>query len=157
MLITKTRLKAGINRLLAAPMDLALSGAPVWDADPKAPGSAQHRALFKLYVKELRKKVPAALRFWEDLASAAKSDGDEMAAWRTRPAGPASDPHFVAVIRNYWLRCHALNMEVEAGERIPPEVFLLAWLVAAEHSNFVEVLACMPYWPIGMDEDGAWC
>ena len=37
-----------------------------------------------------------------------------------------------------------------------PEEFLLRWLVTDRLDELAEFLAGMPYWPIGMDEDGNW-
>jgi hypothetical protein len=157
MLITKERLNRGIRRLLDAPKDLAISGAPVWDAGVSARGSAEHRRLFLAYRGELRTVVPRALNWWQGMADEAKKEGDELDAWRTRPAGPASYPRFVALVRKYWLECYAFNKVVEAEERVPPEVFLLGWLLDVEHGESIQVLACMPYWPIGMDSSKEWC
>jgi len=151
MLITKSRRQRGIQRLLSAPLDLALSGAPVWDGRGAKP-DGKHNKLFAAYMKDLGKAVPKAMKFWQELA-----EDDEKMAWRTRPAGPASDPRFVALIRQYWLACHELNQTLAPSQRVPPEVFLLEWLVDTGKQNLIDVLACMPYWPIGMDKSGNWC
>jgi hypothetical protein len=157
MLISKSRLKKGIKRLMSAPMDLALSGAPVWEYAPPVPGSAAHKKLFSDYLKELKKATTTAKKWWNDMAAAAKDAGDEMQAWQTRPAGPASDPGFVAVMRKYWLACDAVNRTAKPADRVPPEMFLLGWLIDAGRDESVEIIACMPYWPIGLDKDGNWC
>jgi hypothetical protein len=157
MLITKSRLKKGVKRLMDSPMDLALSGAPVWGYEVPVSGSAAHKQLFAAYVKELKKATVVAKEWWNEMAEAAKDEGDELEAWRTRPAGPASDPGFVALIRKYWLACDSMNKKVKAAERVPPEVFLLRWPFDAGHIESVEVIACMPYWPIGLDKEGNWC
>src|SRR5580765_6830950 len=128
MLITKKRLDKGIRRLMGAPKDLSLSGAPVIDEEPHKP-SARHRKLFNAYVKDINKQIPPTLEWWSELADEAREGGDEMSAWRTRPAGPASDPCFISLVRKYWLACAALNDETPEPEAVAPEVLLLKWLV----------------------------
>ena len=103
----------------------------------------------------------AALAFWRPLIVAKKTaERSEQeaarAAWMRRPAGPASYPGMVALVREYWLACDALNRKCAEEERVPPWTFLLSWLMDESHYEAVGVLACMPYWPIGLDEDGNW-
>jgi hypothetical protein len=40
---------------------------------------------------------------------------------------------------------------------VPPQVFLFGWLVSeGGHDEWVEVMTAMPYWPIGLSEQGEW-
>ena len=68
-------------------------------------------------------------------------------------AGPAEHPHLVWLVRKYWLAC----AEIDAASRVRPEVFLLKWLIDHGHRDYVTLLTAMPYWPIGLDENGNWC
>jgi hypothetical protein len=61
-----------------------------------------------------------------------------------------------AVVREYWLKCDDVNQKTRAEERVAPEDFLLRWLADNGRDELAEFLAGMPYWPIGMDEDGRW-
>lgn len=158
--MTKDRIEKGIRRLLTAPQDLKSCGAPVWDFHGGA-SSAAHRHLLGEYRRELSIVIPAALDWWAETLTARQryaSDPDEALrqAWIVRPAGPASYSGFVALIRDYWLACHRLNLKALEAERVPPEVFLLASLLDGGYTDAVKVIACMPYWPIGMDQNGNW-
>lgn len=157
MIITTKRLKSGIRRLTEAPKDIMLEDYRVRDNLPFSKSSSKHRTLFASYVKELNIIVPKALSWWKDLEDVAAEEGDKKNAWITRPAGPASDPHFVALIRKYWLACHQLNQDLPQNKRVFPEFFLLSWLNEVGYFDSIEIIACMPYWPIGLDESGNWC
>ena len=161
MLITKRRRQEGVARLLQAPADLIHSGAPVFALPPDGKGSAAHRQLFSRYARDMNRRSKEALEWWEETVESAveeagnrKRGTDE--AWMMRPAGPAACPVMVALVRQYWLACHQQNGLVPVAQRVPPEVFLLQWLIDAGKDDAVEMLACMPYWPIGMDHEGAW-
>jgi hypothetical protein len=113
------------------------------------------------YQEEVIYVTEIALDFWEEILEGCKlgSSDDAQAirkAWINRPAGPAAYPGLVALIREYWLACHSINQQVAENERVPPWVFLLGWLIDAGDEQAVSVLACMPYWPIGLDRDGNW-
>jgi hypothetical protein len=154
-------MQKGIRRLLGAPLTLRLCGAPVWEPAPGIRGSERHRELFQEYREEIDFVTAVALQWWEQTLQVRKELGpdDRQAvrkAWTDRPAGPASYPGLVALIRDYWLSCHRLNQEVAEDQRVPPWTFLLGWLLAGDYGQCVSVLACMPYWPIGMDRQGNW-
>jgi len=154
-------MQLGIRRLLDNPLTLKGCGAPVWEAGEGIAGSDRHRSMFDEYVEEVDYVAAIALEWWNKTLAARSSGATNKRAafrdaWRSRPAGPASYPGLVALVRDFWLTCHALNQEVDEGERVPPWTFLLAWLRDAGHDEAVRVLACMPYWPIGLDEDGNW-
>jgi hypothetical protein len=151
----------GVRRLLNAPLTLEDAGAPVSKASPGLVASERHRELFADYVDEVDYVTAVALQWWQQTLTARKAavEGDpraERKAWIDRPAGPASYPGLVALIRDYWLACDRLNSEVPESQRVPPWTFLLEWLLDGQYQQCVSVLACMPYWPIGLDEAGHW-
>ena len=148
----------GITRLLAAPRDLPSAiawhepGPLLVTADPI------YVSLFHAYVQELNWAVDIALSWWNALVARRVERGATRRTairenYRIRPAGPAARPEVVFVVRKTWLECAAINRDVMMGNRIPPEVLLLKWLLP-DHANLAEVLTGMPYWPIGFDESG---
>jgi hypothetical protein len=154
------RVELGIERLLAAPRDLARSGAPLAPPTPLGQASAAHRELFEEYADILAVVARTALDWWrETVIARQRAAGDaergEREAWLSRPAGPASYPGFVAFIRDYWLECSALNERSSESERVAPESFLVDWLRGTDRSLELGVVACMPYWPIGL-AGGRW-
>jgi hypothetical protein len=158
--MTEEGMNDGIARLLVAPRDLALSGAVVVHVSPaRGEASAAHRALFTKYRKDLKKVLDEAVEWWayrtqsleEELGSAKQA---RVANWAEFPAGPASDPNTVAVIRKYWLACSALN--AKEAPPVAPESFLLQWVVDEGDMETAELLSAMPYWPVGLDGAGHW-
>jgi hypothetical protein len=76
---------------------------------------------------------------------------------KRRPTGLMSLGASDAVVREYWLKCDALNRKTTNTEdTVAPEDFVLGWLLDGKHEKLGEFLADMPYWPIGMDEAGNW-
>jgi hypothetical protein len=158
--MTEERMALGIARLLSAPRDLALSGAPVIESSPpreQAPDA--HRKLYAKYRKDLKKVLDDAVAWWNDRTEVFKEEyGDtkqaRLANWQEFPAGPVSDPYTVAVIRKTWLACDALN--AQAQTRVAPEALLLQWVIDEGDMVTAELLSAMPYWPMGLDGDGAW-
>jgi hypothetical protein len=154
-------IQKGIQRLLGAPLTLKSCGAPVWESPPGLRGSQRHQALFEEYREEVDFVTAVALEWWQETLDARKRlQPDEKRAlrkaWIDRPAGPASYPGLVSLIRDYWLLCHRLNEETPKDQKVLPWTFLLGWLLDGNYQQCVSVLACMPYWPIGMDERGNW-
>jgi hypothetical protein len=160
--ISEAGVRAGVSILLESPLTLASSGAPVWTPDPGLTGSSRHRELFAQYKDEVDEVAAEALDWWAETLETHLGPGEhtkeeKLKVWRNRPAGPASFPGFVAIVRDYWLACDRLNHEVPQAERVPPWTFLLGWLLNnRDYEQVVGVLACMPYWPIGLDRDGNW-
>jgi len=154
-------LEKGVRRLLSAPLDLRIVGEPVWKPAIEAKYSARHLALFEDYKEEVAFIAAVALEWWEDTVAARKRNAEDERlavhnAWIDRPAGPASFPGLVAFVRDYWFACDQLNKEVAHNERVAPWTFLLGWLIDQENEKAVSVLACMPYWPVGLDRQGNW-
>jgi len=141
------------------------------DVTPRSPGpssprlqdaSDQHRLLFQTYVAEFQKLYPELSRIWDREIETGVTRGLEReqavaAAHERALAGPAAHPRLIALVRWYWLQCHALNREVGAHAGVPPEQLLLGWLIEVGKSDLVQLIACLPYWPIGLDENGNWC
>ena len=154
-------IQKGIRRLLDAPLTLKTCGAPVWAAPPGLKGTTAHRTLFEEYREEVDFVTAVALEWWTQTLESRKNLASdqreaERNAWIDRPAGPASYPGLVALVRDYWMSCHQLNQDTPESERVPPWTFLLGWLLDGEYQQCVSVLACMPYWPIGLDAEGNW-
>ena len=151
----------GITRLLSAPRDLPVMAEPA--GPPAQTGEADtHHRLFARYVAELQWAVAVAIPWWNALVRRRLERGENeqtaiRANYELRPAGPASRPEVVWVVRSFWLECARVNRSVAPDRSVPPEVFLLKWLESPEHKLLVAVLSGMPYWPIGLDEDGAFC
>jgi hypothetical protein len=157
------RYHKAIARLMEAPRDLADSVVVHCRySDKIAQGTERHRREFAAYLGELPDVTDVALEWWEETLAARKLEfGDTPEtihrAWLDRPAGPASFPGLVALVRDFWLVCDEVNRAVPEEVRVPPEQFLLAWIIDNRgYENAVEVLACMPYWPIGLDREGNW-
>jgi hypothetical protein len=150
--------KEKARRLLLAAKDFS----PDVDYAPHSRGSAAHQALFRQYVKALTAAKEDAEDWWESLIEREEQrvgDRDQAVENVTerRPTGLMSLGASDAVVREYWLKCDALNRKTKnPEERVPPEEFLLLWLVNNRLNELAEFLADMPYWPIGMDEDGNW-
>jgi hypothetical protein len=154
-------IEIGLQRLLSAPQDLPNAiewsepGPLIENADP------EYQQLFNKYVKTLNWAVGLAIPWWNALVQNTIASGEtEFDAIRInyeiRPAGPASRPEVVGVVRSFWLACSRLNQEVVFDKKVPEEIFLLQWLKTPEHSVLISVLTAMPYWPIGFDENGDW-
>ncbi|RAZ71672.1 hypothetical protein [Mesorhizobium atlanticum] len=148
----------GAKRLLAQPRDLPLGNVAEIPLDT-APQS--YRQLFLSYIEELDRACAIAIAWWNNLVRRSmERDGlDEMQAMRfnyeQRPAGPASRPEVVFVVRDYWLRVVALNETNRGQTGVAPQILLLSWLPGNGH--LYGILTAMPYWPIGLDENGNWC
>ncbi|MGN6107045.1 MAG: hypothetical protein ACTHU0_18205 [Kofleriaceae bacterium] len=154
-------LAKGISRLCCAPSDLDVArsqGKP----KPLAKASKAHRAIFENYLAELRPVYDSTATWWSSLIDAQQGEGMSRqdaidAAFDRRLAGPASAPEVVSLVRKTWLECTALNDTLDESDRVPPEVVLLGWLMEGKYMDFVTLITCMPYWPLGLDENGNWC
>jgi hypothetical protein len=150
----------GVRRLLEQPADVAGR----LDAKRRRgfrDASNRHRELFEIYQGDMKTAYGVAAPWWsatiEALAREEELDHEEAveASFDSRLAGAASHPNVVWLIRSYWLVCEEANAEVK--RQVDPEVFLLQWLIDAGETELVRLIACMPYWPIGLDENGNWC
>jgi hypothetical protein len=160
--VDSEKMTKGLHRLLAAPKDVDRWDTALGDVSMTAV-SDDHRRLFAAYIRDLGPATSKAVQIWDDEVEwNANASGDRPEAlseqWMTYPAGPAAQPFFVALVRRYWLACDALNRKVPPASGVTPETFLLGWLMhlSPQQDEAVNVLACMPYWPLGMDHDGNW-
>ncbi|TPM05439.1 hypothetical protein FJ960_13680 [Mesorhizobium sp. B2-3-11] len=150
----------GAKRLLAQPRDLQLGNVA---EIPLETAPRSYRELFLSYVDELDRASAIAIAWWNNLVrrSMERDSLDEMQAMRfnyeQRPAGPASRPEVVFVVRDYWLRVVALNHANRGQTGVAPQILLLGWLPGNGHLDPYGILTAMPYWPIGLDENGNWC
>lgn len=155
---TKIAWREKARRLLLAAKDFS----PDVGYVPRSRGTTAHQTLFRQYVKALKSAKDDAEDWWESLIDTEeKRTGDRAQALERvserRPTGLMSLGASDAVVREYWLKCDALNRKTKnPEERVAPEEFLLLWLVNDRLDELAEFLADMPYWPIGMDEDGNW-
>jgi hypothetical protein len=151
----------GIRRLLQQPGHIVTRpGGLSGKKEPVAPPPL--RALFADYCNDLRLVYDIAELWWEGTVEAQEDLGlgPEEAlkeAFDVRLAGPASHPNVVWIVRAYWLRCSDTDPQSVAFGYAYPEEILLQWLIDAGETELVRLIACMPYWPIGLDENGNWC
>jgi hypothetical protein len=155
-------LDKGVRQLLEAPFDLA---ALVPDQGKKKPISAatdQHRSLYAAYLADFAIAYEIGDDWWAGCVQAHIDEGHDREeavelAYEDRLAGPTSSPEVVWFFRKYWLAFDEINRQLIPKERVPPQVAMLGWLVEDGHDEYVRFLTCMPYWPIGLDENGNWC
>jgi hypothetical protein len=151
----------GIFRLMNAPRDLPAS-APLREPPITfSEASPPHREAFAEYLAAMAEVYDFASKWWEaTLDGIVEESGVSRAvniALSRRLAGPAALPDVVWLVRTYWLKCVEINQSVAEAQRVPPEVFLLKWLIDKGEQEWVKLLSSMPYWPIGLDENAKWC
>ncbi len=153
----------GIQRLMHAMFDIgAYDG---WAAPDRTLSEAaqDYQTLYEGYVALLRVAHTEAHRRWDGTVNAlAKAEGLPLevaleVAHDRQWAGPGGDPNVVWVVRLIWLECHRSNTEMPPEQRVRPETLLLQWLIDDNEEKLVELIGCMPYWPIGLGADGQWC
>ncbi len=153
----------GVRQLLGAPTDVAdwaseVQGRPrpLFEAHPTL------RDVYARFLADLPDAYEMADDWWARCVGAQLDLGLDsaaalQAAYEKRVAGPASLPLVVWFIRSSWLAADRANRALPPEDRVPPEHVLLGWLVDAGLDEYVRLLTCMPYWPIGLDADGNWC
>lgn len=151
-----------VRQLLDAPNDLAAFVPEQGKPRPVAAGTAQHQDIYAKYLANFEVAYEVADDWWKGCVAAYLEDGYDAEeanelAYEKRLAGPASAPEVVWFFRNYWLAFDEVNRSLEPKDRVPPQVAMLGWLVEENRKNYVRLLTCMPYWPIGLDENGNWC
>lgn len=151
----------GIRKLMSAPRDLP--GSAPWVDPPlsRRDASAHHREAYERYLQDLSAALVDAETRWTNklrklMDRGANQDEAMKQQYARQYAGPAAEPGVIWTVRTYWLECTRINLESPEAKRVPPEVFLLHWLVQDGHSVAVQVLIGMPYWPIGLDTRGNW-
>ncbi|MER8695797.1 hypothetical protein NKI77_22300 [Mesorhizobium opportunistum] len=158
-LITHFDTDRGIRRLLRQPSCVEPRDANI-AARKLTQSSGRHQDLFDGYLEDIQTAYEIAAPWWADTVKAQQQLGlnrDEAirAAFNKRAAGAAAHGNVVWIVRNYWLDCCDASNGPE--ETVYPETLLLQWLIDAKRKELVRLIACMPYWPIGMDENRAWC
>lgn len=147
-----------VRRLLQAAKDFSPDAGDSTDSR----GTTAHQVLFRQYTKALEAAKEDAEEWWESLIEVEEERvGDREQAEENvndrRPTGAMSLGATDAVIREYWLKCDVLNRKARSSDqRVAPEDLLLRWLVDNGFEELATFLANMPYWPIGMDEEGNW-
>lgn len=137
-----------------------------------------YQALFDRYVRDMRVARGEALEWWQQLASRELSmTGDKDSAEENLkqrwPCGPVSCPRVVAVFRQYFLECEALEVPYATPESRPcsesdwgveddnlseslpvePRQLLIDYLISADEDlgGFIRFFVFIP---IGRDESG---
>jgi hypothetical protein len=162
-LITLHPTEEGIDRLLHTMVEAGCYA--TWSAPDRPYNAADQslQTLFRGYRKLLEKAREEAEPWWEGTVLAESSDGQSItpeaveAAFDKRAAGPASDPRVVWVVRMVWMECVKRNNRLPPAEQVRPEYLMVQWLIDVGEAELVRLIACMPYWPIGLDENGEWC
>jgi hypothetical protein len=149
----------GVARLLGAASDVRVE--PV-AAIGLREASEFHRLAHFAYLRDLERALIEAERWWTaELASreARGLSADEAVAdgYRANLVGPVAHPRVLGVIQAYWALCEEINAVLRTTEQpVAPEQLLLDWLRDGHRESWVDTLAAMPYWPIGVDERGRW-
>ncbi|AZO05429.1 MULTISPECIES: hypothetical protein [unclassified Mesorhizobium] len=161
-LLTLYDTQDGIKRLLNCMFDLDAYSSWYTTDKPRKKAAADYQQLFDAYVQLIQQAYNEAAPWWDGTVEAERnkglSDKDALeAAFNNRMAGPASDPRVVWIVRVIWLECANRNAMMADSEKIRPEYLLLQWLIDAEETELVRLIACIPYWPVGLDENGNWC
>lgn len=159
---TVHNVELGTYQLLHAPDDLGGLALAQGLARPRREATRGHGKLYEEYLADFVMAYEVAEEWWRSCVSAHVSAGVPRSlaidtAFEKRLAGPASAPEFVWFIRLYWLLCDEINRGLPEWDRVPPQVFLLGWLVDDGLNDYVQLVTAMPYWPIGLDENGNWC
>lgn len=155
-------IKKGIRQLLEAPEDLYHLIPHQGNHKPLADATERHQKLYLDYLRDFAVAYEVGDDWWQGCVAAFARDGrsseeaNEL-AFEKRLAGPASAPEVVWFFRKYWLDFDAVNRSLDPEQRVPPQTAVLGWLVDQKLDDYVRFLTCMPYWPIGLDENGNWC
>lgn len=151
----------GAQRLLRAMIDVGVHADLAKRDRPFAEGSKAHQKLFEAYVPLLQEGYDEAVPWWNGTVRAVSgphgiTQDSLEEAFDKRMAGPAANPRVVWIVRSIWLQCCELN-EADPDHAIRPEYLMVQWLADAGQDPLVRLIACMPYWPIGLDEENRWC
>jgi hypothetical protein len=154
--------KTGIVRLLSAPRDIKLKSTHEDLEISLGSAPINYRHLFHQYAEDFVDVYELVSEVWESDLDELVDNGSSVAeAIQTKldgcAAGPAQHPNFVWLVRKYWLECARTGETAIGLQRVRPEVFLLKWMMEQGRDDYVQLLTAMPYWPIGLDENGNWC
>jgi hypothetical protein len=146
--------------LMEAVLDVAPEDHPAWISRNAA--DSGHKLLFASYVRELRAAKKVAEEWWEAIVKnrVLSTRGGRaqavISARESRPLGPLSDSNLIGVLRRFWLECVARNEGVPLDQRVPPEVFLLGWLMDSREDQLAKFISGLTFWPIGLDKKNRW-
>ena len=149
-----------IQALLTAVKDVAPSGHPRPISKERA--TKAHRELFDRYLSDLRLAKQQAEEWWDGritvLMECTRVDRNQVVKeYKAKnPVEPVNFTRVIGAIRRFWLECTTLNNKVKASERVPPEQFILGWLMDGTHDDLAGFLSGLTYWPIGLDQEGNW-
>lgn len=119
--------------------------------------------LFESYVEEMRSAINQEMQrltsFIEKNKHRFKTD-EELSQF----LGSRFDPVYcsgrvIAVFRKYWLLCennNVLNKQNALDEYVNPRELTVDWL-CGKHDDIYRIIEAMPYYPIGIDENGDYC
>ena len=152
----------GVTRLLAAPRDVYNASIYAKQQPSRDTAHQNYVALYSSYISEFQWVFDDAVESWEADLDELIEDGATLEdAIQSKielcAAGPAESKPLVWLIRKYWLDCEEVGNCLAPDVRVRPEVLLLQWACEDGQHQFVQLLTAMPYWPIGLDENGNWC
>lgn len=159
---TRHSIDLGKERLLNAPRDVVSVPTCPEQETQRQFADREFQQMFQSYLKDMADVYEIASETWEaDLDELIEYGSTEEQAIETKlgicAAGPAENLSLTWLIRKYWLECDMRNRHCDKSRRVRPETLLLSWLEPGRHDDFIRLLTCMPYWPIGLDENGNWC
>jgi hypothetical protein len=159
---TTHNVQTGAYRLHNAPKDVYTKMSYDRSDTALATASLPYRSAFEAYLDDMGLALAVASAAWEakidDLVASGLSEEDAIAQLIEESlAGPASHPIVAWAVRKHWLACDALNRTSESGRWVPPETLAIKWVHDAGHTEVLQLLSALPYWPVGLDEAGDWC
>jgi hypothetical protein len=121
--------------------------------------------LFERYVQELDKAVTQEENKLEAIRKKMEDNGkseNEIEGFISERFDPiCCSGRVIAVFREYWLKCNELNVYNEKNDidfYVNPKDFTLDWLTKdGDPYELYNIIDSMPYFPIGIDENGDYC
>lgn len=122
-----------------------------------------HDELFHEYVNDLQKAIEYETNRTDKIKEnnrkrfKTKEEFDDFVKKSIDPISCSG--RVIAVFRKYWLECDKTNISNDSlgnGEYVNPKDFTVDWL-SGEYENLYNIIEDMPYYPIGIDEEGNYC
>lgn len=117
-----------------------------------------HDQLFASFVKDLRLVVDQARAEWRSAVEQKTREGLSVEAAqaevRKRFRYLGAHPRVIAVFRQYFLACDQLNKSQNISFEYP--IIFTGERLMGSHGDLWEVLADLPYLPVGTDEQDRW-
>lgn len=158
-ILTNHNITNGVWRLTNQPRDIWPDGGA--DDLPRSAAPAELVRLYDNYLHDLDEVLAIAGETWNAEVEDRRNDGLDLdeaildTIETNGVAGPAAHPTVVWLVRKYWLECARIG--AGQSKAVRPETFLLGWLIEDRRDDAVTLLTAMPYWPIGLDDNGNWC